>query len=65
MARRKKRRPWGSGSFFQRKSDQRWMGRVVVGKKPDGTPDKRQVSDKDKALAWKKFQALLDSLEDA
>lgn len=59
----KKRRPYGTGTLFKRKYDGRWIGRVVVGRDADGKPIKRQVSDKVKAKAKTKLEALLDSLE--
>jgi hypothetical protein len=59
----KKRRPYGTGTLFKRKSDGRWIGRVVVGQDDAGKPIKRQVSDKVKAKAARKLGTLWDEIE--
>lgn len=54
-----KRREWGTGSLYQRKSDGRWIGAVDVGYKPDGiTRDRRTVSGKTRDEARRKLRDL-------
>ncbi|PHQ50537.1 site-specific integrase [Streptomyces cinnamoneus] len=51
------RQPNGASSIYQAK-DGRWHGRVTVGVKDDGTPDRRHVSSKTRAEVTKKVREL-------
>lgn len=53
----KSRQPNGASSIYQGK-DGRWHGRVTVGIKDDGTPDRRHVSRKTRAEVTKKVREL-------
>lgn len=51
------RQPNGASSIYQGK-DGRWHGRVTVGVKDDGSPDRRHISRKTRADATKKVREL-------
>ncbi|WP_441246967.1 tyrosine-type recombinase/integrase [Kitasatospora sp. McL0602] len=53
----KSRQPNGASSIYEGK-DGRWHGRVTVGVKDDGTPDRRHVTAKTRAEATKKVRQL-------
>jgi len=53
----KSRQPNGASSIYQGK-DGRWHGRVTVGTKDDGTPDRRHVSGKTRAETTTKVREL-------
>ncbi|MFI1969787.1 tyrosine-type recombinase/integrase [Streptomyces cinnamoneus] len=53
----KSRQPNGASSIYQA-ADGRWHGRVTVGVKDDGTPDRRHVSSKTRAEVTKKVREL-------
>jgi len=53
----KTRQPNGASSIYQGK-DGRWHGRVTVGTKDDGTPDRRHVSGKTRAETTTKVREL-------
>jgi len=55
----KTRRPRGTGSIYQRKSDQLWVGSVIVGTRPDGRPDRRAVYAKTKSDAQRKMRDVM------
>jgi integrase len=48
----------GESSFYYSETDGYWHGRVIVGTRDDGTPDRRHCRSKDKKKALEKFQAL-------
>jgi integrase len=54
---RSRKRANREGSIFKR-SDGLWIGRLMVGTKPDGKPDMRQVSAKTQATCREKLDAL-------
>lgn len=54
----RKKRPYGTGTVFKRKSDGRWIGRVERGVAADGTRLKSQVS----ATTEREAHARLDAL---
>lgn len=51
------RRPNGDSSIYEG-ADGRWHGRVTVGIKDDGTPDRRHVTGKTEAIVKRKVRAL-------
>jgi integrase len=55
--RRRTRAPNGASSIYQTK-DGRWHGRVSVGVKDDGSPDRRHVQGKSRAEVTRKVRAL-------
>ena len=61
MARRKRpegtRTPNGASTIYFGK-DQRWHGRVTVGVKDDGTPDRRHVNSKSESVVRNKVHEL-------
>lgn len=60
---RAKRRPYGSGTVFQRASDKRWIGKFEAGRREDGTRLRGQVSARTKGEAWDKLDARLEQLQ--
>lgn len=50
-----KKRDYGDGTVYFRKSDQRWVGKYKVGTKPDGKPDFIIVYAKDEKVCHKKL----------
>lgn len=57
MATKKYELPYGEGSFYQRRSDGRWIGVLEAGVSLRGTRRRITVSSKDKGEAWSKLQA--------
>lgn len=53
------RAPNGAGSIYYSEADGKWHGRVIVGVKDDGTPDRRHVQRKTEAEVVKAVQALI------
>src|SRR5690349_15491242 len=51
------RRPNGDSSIYEG-ADGRWHGRVTVGVKDNGTPDRRHVTGKTEAIVKRKVRAL-------
>lgn len=58
MVRRSYRREYGEGAFYYSPAKGRWIGRVEAGYYPNGARRQLEVSSKDKAKCWDKFQAL-------
>ncbi|MGO9455762.1 MAG: hypothetical protein ACLP62_01760, partial [Acidimicrobiales bacterium] len=52
----------GEGSIYQRKSDGRWFGAVVVADE-DGNPKRKTVSAKTKEVARARLKEVLRELE--
>jgi integrase len=57
------RKPNGASSIYKG-TDGAWHGRVTVGTKPDGTPDRRHVSGKTEAVVTRKVRELERSRDD-
>ncbi|MEU4163194.1 tyrosine-type recombinase/integrase [Actinoplanes sp. NPDC026670] len=57
------RKPNGASSIYKG-ADGAWHGRVTVGTKPDGTPDRRHVSGKTEAVVTRKVRDLERSRDD-
>src|SRR4051794_12643605 len=56
--RKAKKRPDGDGSIRYSESKKLWIGRVMVGYRPDGKPDIREVAAKQQAECRKKLDAI-------
>src|SRR3954463_7049864 len=56
--RKAKKRPDGDGSIRYSESKKLWIGRVMVGYRPDGKPDIREVTAKQQGECRKKLDAL-------
>src|SRR5262249_30279285 len=56
--RKAKKRPDGDGSIRYSEAKKLWIGRVMVGYRPDGKPDIREVAAKQQAECKQKFDAL-------
>lgn len=54
----RRRRPPGTGSVYQRKSDGRWVAEVTIGFKPNGNPDKERYYCKSEKEAIKKLSEI-------
>jgi integrase len=52
------RKPNGASSIYQGK-DGSWHGRVTVGIKDDGSPDRRHMRGKSEAIVTRKVRALV------
>ncbi len=45
-------------STVYRGADGYWHGRVTMGRRPDGQPDRRHVSSRDERVVWDKVRRL-------
>jgi len=59
----KKKRDYGSGSVYQRASDGRWLGSIVVGFTPSGGLRRKYVSGKTERQAQQRLDALRRKIE--
>ena len=58
MATAKKKHEHGTGSVYFRSSDQRWVGRLKIGQKPNGKPDYKVVYCKSEPEAHKRLKEI-------
>lgn len=58
MASSKPRQANGRSSIYQAKADGRWHGRVTMGAKTDGSPDRRHVTGKTRAAVTRKVRLI-------
>jgi hypothetical protein len=56
--RKAKKRPDGDGSIRYSETKKLWLGRVMVGYRPDGKPDIREVAAKQQAECRRKLDGI-------
>jgi hypothetical protein len=61
---RKRKRPDGDGSIRYSESKKLWIGRVMVGYRPDGKPDIREVAAKQQGECRKKLDSIKAKMRD-
>ena len=61
---RKRKRPDGDGSIRYSEAKKLWIGRVMVGYRPDGKPDVREVAAKQQGECRKKLDAIKARMSD-
>jgi hypothetical protein len=54
----------GESSIYKSEADKRWHGRVTVGVKDNGTPDRRHVTSKDRREVVRKVRELEKKRDD-